>query len=215
MNDYAPCAVFVEMGVPSSVCVVAVTKGRSFYEVEDLLKKGHRLFGENKIQEIERKWPVLLQTYPEAQLQFIGRLQRNKVDVALSFCHSIASIDRLSLVEKIAQKQESMPHTSIRTKEFLIQVKFGNELQKGGVSPGGLKALLDACREAKNIPIHGLMTIPPAHRDPRPFFKELRALCDLYKLSVCSMGMSDDYKIAIEEGATHVRLGRCLFERTD
>lgn len=200
--------------IPSHVCVIAVTKGQKVEAIESLLAKGHRWFGENKAQEIEKKWPLLQATYPHIYLQFIGRLQRNKVPFVLSYCHSIASIDRIDLVHEIVKQQKLISPNVIKTREFLIQIKFGNEAQKGGIPPEELQMLIDACAKC-HLPIHGLMAIPPAHMNPRPFFKELRSLCTHYNFPICSMGMSDDYQIAIEEGATHVRLGRCLFDDKD
>lgn len=199
--------------IPSNVCVIAVTKGQTIETIEPLLKQGHRWFGENKAQEIDRKWPTLSITYPDIHLQFIGRLQRNKVHTVLSLCHSIASIDRISLVHEIVKQRQFMSPESIKAREFLIQINFGNESQKGGFPPEDLHILLKEC-EQYNLPIHGLMTIPPSTTDPRPFFKKLRSLCTFYHLPICNMGMSDDYDIAMEEGATHIRLGRSLFKST-
>lgn len=195
----------VLLNIPPHVRLVAVTKGRNVQEIETLIHQGYLWFGENRLQEIEEKWPKLLKTYPTVKLQFIGNLQRHAIPRTLNLCHSILSVDRISVLDKIAQhlcKDKDM--------EILIQVNLSGEKQKGGCTEEELPTLLSHAK-LHNLQIHGLMTMPPLGTDPRQIFKKLKELTDVYHLKDVSMGMSDDYKIAIEEGATQVRIGRALF----
>jgi pyridoxal phosphate enzyme (YggS family) len=184
-----------------------VTKGRTSADIENLIKQGVNWFGENRVQEIQEKWPELKASYPHVKLQFIGRLQSNKAGVAVHLCDSIISLDRPSLVDAVAQSLAKNP----KHMEFLVQVSLAGETQKGGVSPEKLGELLDYC-QSKELTINGLMTIPPLEGDPKPIFKKLHQLCAQYHLKEISMGMSDDYEDALREGATQVRIGRALFE---
>lgn len=193
--------------LPPYVRLVAVTKGRTADEIESLIKQGASWFGENRIQEIKQKWPALKARYPHLKLQFIGRLQSNKAVEAIALCDGIVSIDRVSLVDALAEALSKNP----KPIELLIQVSLAGETQKGGVAPEKLSELLNYCK-TKGLTINGLMTIPPANENPRPFFKQLHQLCEHHKLKECSMGMSEDYEIALEEGATQVRIGRVLFK---
>lgn len=195
--------------LPPHVRLVAVTKGRSVLEIETLIEQGHTWFGENRIQEILNKWPDLLQKYPHVKLQFIGNLQRHAIPTIIQHCRSIISMDRPSLLDKIAQY---LPHD--KKFELLIQVNIAGESQKSGCSVEDLPTLLHHAK-SKNLTIHGLMTMPPLHGDPRPVFKKLKELAEQYHLKEISMGMSDDYIIAVEEGATQVRIGRALFSRSE
>ncbi len=192
--------------LPSSVRLVAVTKGRSVAEIEDLIAEGVIWFGENRLNEIQTKWPFLKEKYPHVRLQFIGQLQSNKVARILKHCDSLLSIDRKSLLEAIATAQKN----DTSSKEYLIQVNLAKEPQKGGVIPENLKELI-VCARSHTLPIQGLSAIPPLRQDPTPYFTQLKALCTLYNLKECSMGMSDDFDTAIALGATQVRLGRRLF----
>ena len=195
----------VPLNIPSHVRIVAVTKGRSIQEIEKLIHQGHLWFGENRIQEIEEKWPNLLRTYPKIRLQFIGNLQRHAIPKILNFCHSIISVDRTSVLDKIAKY---LPHD--KNREILIQVNLSGEKQKGGCAEEELPSLLSYAKKLQ-LPIHGLMTMPPQNTDPRSLFRKLKELANAYHLKEVSMGMSDDYEIALQEGATQIRIGRALF----
>jgi pyridoxal phosphate enzyme (YggS family) len=191
--------------IPPSVRLVAVTKGRSTSDIEALIQEGYTWFGENRLGEITKKWPPLKAQYPHIKLQFIGHLQSNKAEEIVRLCDSIVSLDRPSVIRAVAKVCQKHP------KEFLIQVNCGRELQKGGVIEEDLDALLNLCHE-EGLSIAGLMTIPPVDKDPTPYFKQLKALCTRHNLPECSMGMSDDYTLAIDLGATQVRIGRALFD---
>ncbi|MBX9976778.1 MAG: YggS family pyridoxal phosphate-dependent enzyme [Alphaproteobacteria bacterium] len=188
------------------VRLVAVTKGRSAHDIETLISEGCVWFGENRLNEITEKWPPLKEKYPHIKLQFIGHIQSNKAENIVKLCDSIVSLDRPSIIHNIAKAHQKYS----KPMEFLIQVNCGREPQKGGVLEENLHSLLDLCM-ACALPITGLMTIPPADQDPTPYFKQLKALCIRHKLFECSMGMSNDYSLAIDLGATQVRIGRALF----
>jgi len=194
--------------LPDYVRLVAVTKERSTLEIEPLIQQGITWFGENRIQEIQEKWPSLKAKYPHIKLQFVGRLQSNKAQEAIDLCDSIISVDRPSLVDALCSALLKNP----KPMEFLAQVNLGSEAQKGGVAPEKLDEFLNYCHH-KGLLIQGLMTIPPIDQNPQPFFHKLRQLCDEHKLTECSMGMSDDYEIALKERATQVRIGRFLWAR--
>ena len=187
--------------------LVAITKGRSVHEIEALIRDGHLWFGENRLGEIQEKWLHLKHKYPKAKLQFIGRLQSNKVREIVELCDGIISIDRKSIVEALAKALKEHP----KDIELLIQVNVSGEEQKGGVTIAEFPDLLhDAL--LKGLKIKGLMTMPPQSVDPTPYFEKLRDIAYAYGLPELSMGMSDDYKIAMTCGATQVRIGRALFE---
>lgn len=207
LNNSQQVLFLMPLPVPSYVRLVAVTKGRPVSDIEFLIQKGQLWFGENRLQEIQEKWPILREKYPHVKLQFIGQLQSNKAALALFLCDSIIGIDRPSLVNALATALLKNP----KNVEFLVQVNLAKESQKGGVAPGDLDDFLEFCSK-RGISVAGLMTLPPVDADPRPYFKNLKELCLSYSFVECSMGMSDDYAIAIEKGATQVRIGRKLFE---
>ncbi len=196
----------LHLSIPSPIRLVAVTKGRTVEDIERLIQKGCTWFGENRIQEIQRKWPLLKKQYPHVKLQFIGQLQTNKALDAMELCDSLISIDRPQLVETLSRILDSSP----KNIELLIQINLAREPQKGGVSVEDLPSLLQLCHR-KNLSIAGLMTIPPAGIDPTPYLTQLAQLCTSHNLKECSMGMSEDYALAISLGATQVRIGRALF----
>lgn len=190
-----------------SVTLVAVSKGVSAESVEVLLREGQRAFAENRIQEMYAKWPVLLERYPTAELRFVGRLQSNKAARAVALSHVIESLDRESVAHALAE----CPEVRARRLRLLVQVNVGEEPQKGGCPPAEADAFIDWCREDLGLPVVGVMGIPPREVDPTPYFGLLRALRDRKGLSELSMGMSADYRPAVQLGATHVRVGTAVF----
>jgi len=188
------------------VCLVAVSKAQPASAILPLLEAGQRIFAENRVQEAKTKWPELRVIYPEIELHLIGSLQTNKVKEALSLFDVIQTVDRVQLVDAILREWQP----GVRCTRFFIQVNTGEEPQKNGVLPADLSALLGYCRAA-SLPVAGLMCVPPIDKPPEPYFSMLHARAREYNLSCLSMGMSGDYEIAIEQGATHVRIGTALF----
>lgn len=192
------------------VTLIAVSKTRPAAVVEGLLSQGQRVFGENRVQEAQGKWPALREMYPAAELHLVGQLQSNKADDAVALFDVIHSLDRPSLVKALAR---AMDKADKRVPCF-VQVNVGGEEQKGGCPIGDLSRLLGQVREA-DLPLAGLMCVPPFGVEPAPFFALLDKLARDHGLEGRSMGMSGDYETAIMLGATHVRVGTALFgERT-
>lgn len=191
---------------PGEVTLIAVSKTHPAQAIQPLLDAGHRHYGENRVQEAASKWPELRDRYPDVVLHLIGRLQSNKAGEAVALFDSIHSIDRPSLVGALGEaisKQGRRP-------SCFIQVNLGEEPQKGGCSLAELPALLRQAGEAE-LPIAGLMCIPPADVEAAPYFALLANLARRHGLSGLSMGMSSDYQTAVAIGATHVRVGSALF----
>jgi pyridoxal phosphate enzyme (YggS family) len=191
---------------PSSVTLVAVSKSQPLEKIKVLLDQGHRVFGENRVQEAAEKFPDLRKNYPDIELHFIGHLQTNKVKEAVRVFDVIETVDRPALVTELRQEMDKQK----RSLPCFIQVNTGHEEQKGGVLPHDLPALLQACRE-KSLPVAGLMCIPPLTEIPDLHFALLHKLAQELGLKNISMGMSADFDIAIRYGATHVRIGSALF----
>ncbi|WP_271439876.1 YggS family pyridoxal phosphate-dependent enzyme [Pontixanthobacter luteolus] len=188
------------------ITLIAVSKTQGTDKISPLLAEGHRVFGENRVQEAQEKWPALKQDYPDAQLHLIGQLQSNKAEDAVELFDCIHSLDRPSLLKALAK---AMDKTGKRVPCF-IQVNIGDEDQKGGCPIGELSAFIEQARSA-GVPVAGLMCIPPADIEPAPFFAFLAKLAEDNGLEGLSMGMSSDYPVAIMLGATHIRVGTALF----
>jgi PLP dependent protein len=189
-----------------TVQLIAVSKTRSANEIRPLLLGGHRLFGENRVQEAQDKWPALKAEFPNAELHLIGQLQSNKAEEAVALFDCIHSLDRPSLATALGKAMRK----SDRPVPCFIQVNIGEEEQKGGCAIADLPDLLDLAK-AEEIPVIGLMCLPPAEIEPAPFFALLAELAARHGLHQLSMGMSDDFTTAIMLGATHVRVGTALF----
>jgi pyridoxal phosphate enzyme (YggS family) len=190
------------------VTLIAVSKTQAPEAIEKLLMAGQRVFGENRVQEAADKWPALRARYPEVCLHLIGPLQTNKVKDALALFDAIETVDRPALVDVIAK--ERVKHPALRCKEFYLQVNTGEEPQKSGVIPKDAEALVRYAR-AQGLPICGLMCVPPVGDVPAPHFALLRTLGQRLGIQFLSMGMSEDFDIAIRMGATHIRIGSALF----
>ncbi|MCH2486820.1 MAG: YggS family pyridoxal phosphate-dependent enzyme [Erythrobacter sp.] len=195
---------------PDDVTLIAVSKTRSVEEIEPLLEQGQRAFGENRVQEAQAKWPDLRERFPDVELHLIGQLQSNKAEDAAALFDCIHALDRPSLVKALAK---AFDKTGRRVPCF-VQVDVGDEKQKGGCPVADLPDLLAQAREA-DIPVRGLMCLPPADIEPAPFFALLGKLAADHGLAELSMGMSGDYETAIMLGATHVRVGTALFGPRD
>ena len=189
------------------VKVIAISKVQPLERIERVLNRGHRIFGENRIQDSLNKWPSLIEKYGKIELHLVGALQTNKVKEAVGFFNVIHSIDREKLVFKLeveAQKLGSCP-------ELFIQVNTGNELQKAGVSLEYLEDLFSLAKERYSLPVVGLMCLPPIEDSPLIHFEKLSKLSKGLGLSRISMGMSSDFEDAIQAGSTDVRIGSALF----
>lgn len=190
-----------------SVRLVAVSKLQPEARIAGALEAGHRLFGENRVQEAEARWPAFRERFPDIALHLIGGLQTNKVRAAVKLFDVIETVDRPRLAAALAREFER----SGRALPCFVQVNTGDEPQKGGVAPAGLDGLLDRCRTEYGLDVVGLMCIPPAEDPPGPHFAFLREAARRNGLAGLSMGMSADFETAIRFGATHVRIGSAVF----
>jgi len=190
----------------SDVTFIAVSKTRNSDEILPLLETGHRVFGENRVQEAAEKWPALQADYPEVELHMIGQLQSNKAAEAAALFDCIHSLDRPSLIKALAREMDRQN----RNIPCFLQVNIGEESQKGGCDIAAVPQLLEQARES-GIAIIGLMAVPPEGTNPAPYFALLAKLAGDNELTQISMGMSGDFETAIKLGATHIRVGTALF----
>ncbi|HZF46105.1 MAG TPA: YggS family pyridoxal phosphate-dependent enzyme [Sphingomonadaceae bacterium] len=188
------------------ITLIAISKTHDAETILPLIEQGQRVFGENRVQEAQGKWPALKDRFPDIELHLVGQLQSNKADDAVELFDCIHSVDRPSLVSALGKAMEKAG----RKLPCFIQVNIGAEEQKGGCAIADLPALLAEARAA-GLPVVGLMCVPPADIEPAPFFAFLAKLAADNGLEKLSMGMSGDYETAIKLGATHVRVGSALF----
>jgi pyridoxal phosphate enzyme (YggS family) len=189
-----------------AVALIAISKTKSADEIRPLLDADQRLFGENRVQEAQAKWPALRTDYPDVRLHLVGQLQSNKAEDAVALFDAIHAVDRPSLVAALARAMEKTG----RRPDCFLQVNIGEEAQKGGCAIADLPALLAEARAAA-LPVVGLMAVPPADTEPAPYFALLARLAKDHGLARLSMGMSGDYETAALLGATEVRVGTALF----
>jgi pyridoxal phosphate enzyme (YggS family) len=195
-------------GRPSgAVSLVAVSKTQPAASVRAALAAGHRIFGENRVQEALAKYPSLREEHPDLVLHLIGPLQTNKVRDAVAHFEVIETVDRPRLAAALAREIER----SGRRPTCFIEVNTGEEPQKAGVLPAAADGFIRECRERLELPVVGLMCVPPADEEPSLHFALLREIARRNELALLSMGMSADYEIAIRFGATHVRVGTAIF----
>jgi pyridoxal phosphate enzyme (YggS family) len=192
---------------PASITLVAVSKTFPAQDIAPVLAAGHRVFGENYVQEAKAKWPGLREGHPDVELHLIGPLQSNKARDAVELFDVIHTLDRPSLAEALAKEIARAG----RAPRLLVQVNTGEEPQKGGVTPADVDAFLEACRDRHGLAVEGLMCIPPAEDPPSPHFALLNTIAARHGLETLSMGMSADFEAAIQLGATHVRVGSAIF----
>lgn len=191
---------------PADVTLIAVSKMQQNARVEAVLESGHRIFGENRVQEAAGKWPAWRDIYNDIALHLIGPLQTNKARQAMELAQAIHSVDRPKLaktIARLAQETGACP-------DLFIQVNTGEEPQKAGVLPADADGFVAECR-AMDLPLRGLMCIPPVDETPSLHFSLLRKIAERNGLPGLSMGMSGDYEQAIAFGATHVRVGSAIF----
>lgn len=191
---------------PGSVKLIAVSKVQPNERVEAVLQEGHRCFGENRVQEAAGKWPDFMERFDEIDLHLIGPLQTNKARQAMELCHAIHSVDRPKLAKTLARLAQEIGACP----DLFIQVNTGEEAQKAGVMPADADDFVAECR-ALDLPINGLMCIPPVEEEPALHFSLLRKIAERNGLNGLSMGMSSDFESAIALGATHVRVGSAIF----
>jgi len=191
----------------AGVSLVAVSKTHSAERVEALIAAGQRVFGENRVQEADGKYPALQQRYPDLELHLIGPLQTNKVKEAVALFDVIETVDRPKLADALAREMDKQG----RRPACFIQVNTGEEPQKAGVHPADTDGFVRRCRDELKLPVLGLMCIPPADEEPALHFALLAKLAARNGLAKLSMGMSGDFETAIRMGATHVRVGTALF----
>lgn len=192
---------------PADVELVVVSKTFSSEDIRPVIKAGHRIFGENRVQEAQGKWPALKAEFQDLELHLIGPLQSNKAKEAVALFDVIETIDR----EKIAAAISAEIAKQDRTPRLYVQVNTGSEPQKAGIDPREAVAFVSRCRDIHGLAIEGLMCIPPLEENPGPHFALLEKLAREAGLDRLSMGMSGDYELAIAFGATSVRVGSAIF----
>lgn len=191
---------------PADVTLIAISKTHPAEAIEPLLAAGQRVFGENRVQEAEAKWPDLRARWPDVMLHLVGQLQSNKAEDAVALFDAIHSVDRPSLITALAKAMDRHG----KRPDCFLQVNIGDEPQKGGCAVADLPALLAAARAA-DLPVAGLMAVPPAEVEPAPYFALLAKLARDHDITGLSMGMSADFETAVTLGATHIRVGSALF----
>lgn len=192
---------------PSGVTLVAVAKTYGTDAVRAALAAGQRVFGENRVQEAQAKYPPLRGEFPDLELHLIGPLQTNKVKEAVALFDVIETVDR----PKLATALVAETGRTGKRPRFFLQINTGREAQKAGIVPEAADAMIAEIRDRIGLPVAGLMCIPPLDADPIPHFTMLRELAGRHGLVSLSMGMSSDFETAIRQGATHVRVGTAIF----
>jgi pyridoxal phosphate enzyme (YggS family) len=191
----------------ASVSLIAVSKTFDATAISPVIDAGQRAFGENRVQEAKAKWPELMSAYQGIVLHLIGPLQSNKAKEAVALFDAIHSVDRPSICEALAKEINSQK----KRPELFVQLNTGEEPQKAGVAPGDADAFIANCREKYGLTISGLMCIPPVNEAPAPHFALTAKIAARNGLKNLSMGMSADFAVAIQLGATHVRVGSAIF----
>ena len=189
-----------------SVKLIAVSKVQPNDKIQSVLEEGHRVFGENRIQEAQSKWPAFKQHYQDVELHIIGPLQTNKTRAAMELADTIHTLDRLKLATNMARLAQELG----RCPELFVQVNTGGEEQKSGVLPTETESFVTDCLDM-DLPVKGLMCIPPVHEEASLHFALLKKISENCGLEYLSMGMSADFEKAISFGATHIRVGSAIF----
>ena len=193
-------------GSSGRVKLIAVSKVQPNNRVEAVLEQGHRVFGENRVQEAQSKWPDFKNQYQDVELHIIGPLQTNKTRAAMELADSIHTLDRPKLAKNMARLAQSLG----KCPELFVQVNTGNEQQKTGVSPKDTESFVKECLDM-DLPVRGLMCIPPIHEEASLHLSLLKKISENCGLKYLSMGMSSDFEKAISFGATHIRVGSAIF----
>ena len=188
--------------------LIVVTKNKSIETILPIIKNGHLHFGENRVQEAKEKWIPILKNYNDIKLHLIGKLQSNKVKDAFFLFDFIHTLDS----DKLAKKFSELELNSQRKIKYFIQINIGNEAQKNGIEYVRAKDFINFCKNDLKLNIIGLMCIPPINLDPHPFFDKMQQLKINNNLNELSMGMSSDYKEALNFGSTYLRIGSAIFK---
>ena len=188
--------------------LIIVTKNRSFETILPIIQSGHLHFGENKVQEAKEKWSTFLNDNKNVKLHLIGKLQSNKAKDAFALFNFIHTLDS----EKLAKIFSDLEKSSKKNLKYFIQVNIGNEAQKNGIDESLLADFINFCKKDLSLNVIGLMCIPPVNLDPLPFFKKMQKLKIDNNLAELSMGMSSDYKEALDCGSTYLRIGSAIFK---
>jgi PLP dependent protein len=191
----------------ASVTLIAVSKTFGADAILPIIEAGQRVFGENRVQEAKAKWPGLTSTYPDLTLHLIGPLQSNKAKEAVALFDAVHSVDRPSICQALAKEIK----TQNKHPELFVQINTGEEPQKAGIAPADADGFIAACRETSGLTISGLMCIPPVDEAPAPHFALTAKIAARNGLKNLSMGMSADFAVAIQLGATHIRVGSAIF----
>jgi pyridoxal phosphate enzyme (YggS family) len=187
--------------------IIVVTKNQNIDLIKNIVDQGHLHFGENKVQEAFLKWKLILENNESLKLHLVGNLQTNKVTDALKIFSFIHSLDREKLAISL-KKEEDKINKKIK---YFIQINLEKELHKSGINPSDAYDFIDYCKNELNLNVIGLMCVPPVESDPELYFKQLREIAIKKSLSQLSMGMSNDFQVALRSGATHVRIGSAIF----
>jgi pyridoxal phosphate enzyme (YggS family) len=190
-----------------NVNLIVVTKGQDMSNIKGIIEEDHLHFGENKVQEAHLKWSDILTANKNINLHLLGKLQSNKAKEAFNLFNYIHSLDN----EKLAKIFSNLEKNSQKKIKYFIQVNVGNESQKNGINISSVSNFVDFCQKDLKLNILGLMCIPPANDPPERYFVKLKELNEHNNLKDLSMGMSNDFKIAIKLGATYVRVGTAIF----
>tara|TARA_B100001769_G_C22078624_1_gene581019 strand:+ start:456 stop:1118 length:663 start_codon:yes stop_codon:yes gene_type:complete len=193
-------------GSTGRVKLIAVSKVQPGDRVEAVLEEGHRVFGENRVQEAQSKWPTFKRKYQDVELHIIGPLQTNKTRAAMELADSIHTLDRSKLAKNMARLAQDIG----KCPELFVQVNTGDEKQKSGISPKETGSFVKDCLDM-DLPVKGLMCIPPVHEEASLHFALLKNISENCGLKYLSMGMSADFEKAISFGATHIRVGSAIF----
>ena len=193
-----------------STQLIAVSKVQPNERVLSVLEQGHKIFGENKVQETQGKWPTFRENFSNLKIHLIGPLQSNKVKQAVALFDAIHTVDRLKLAQKLSNEVQAQG----KAPEMFVQINTGEEKQKSGVVPSEADQFISDCFSL-DLPIKGLMVIPPIHEEPSLHFGLLRKIAHRNGLTELSMGMSSDFESAIAMGATHIRVGSAIFGERD
>ena len=206
VNERIAAAAKLARRKAEDVALIGISKTQPVEAIRPLIAAGQRVFGENRVQEAEGKWSALRDEFPDLELHLVGSLQSNKAEAAVALFDAIHSVDRPSLVNELGQAMDKAG----KRPDCFIQVNIGEEEQKGGCAIADLPGLLAQARAA-NLPVIGLMCVPPADLEPAPWFALLAKLARDHDLPALSMGMSADLEAGVMLGATHVRIGTALF----
>ncbi len=189
------------------ITLVAVSKIHVEETIRPVLESGHKIFGENRVQEASQKWPALKEEFDDIELHLIGPLQTNKARQAISLFDVIETVDRPKLARALSRIFEEEGKSC----DLYVQVNTGMEKQKAGIAPGDADEFIRMCKDELKLPIKGIMCIPPFDEDPTDHFNLLKKIADRNNIKIISMGMSGDFEKAITHGATHVRVGTAIF----